>query len=515
MDKKKNILVIDALLYCADTVRFHQTEKLLNGHDTATCLIERASRLNNIDSRVFLAPAGFPEDIMTRFAEASYIVEQSDALSDMQKLLVTLGEVCEKNKADNVVLAWFDSPFLEPTISNAVIQLQLDNLCEYSFADNLPDGLSVECMSKEFLKDIIKSSPKRPELLSRKVFDNMDADINQYYVEVWLPDDDISLKRIEFHSNSKRNNVLINNFLAKNKSVPDYSTIVELVRGTPEIFYIHPRYVEIELTTESNEKPFYLPAVNRPKGSMDLAVFKKIVEDFTSEFDDIIIALTGAGDPLLYKEIIPAVHFVLNEVKVQSLIVETNGVWLTDEMIAAFTPFMPSRLQFIFKIDAYREETYRTVRGGELVRVKTNIEKFLAASDQNKFRSFIQFTKLKENIDEMEDFYRFWEGKGVQIIIQKYNSFAGQLPNRTVADLSPLDRMPCWHLQRDLNVFWDGRVSVCKQDFDGKHVVGDLKTESVCSIRGKLSPFYIENYFERFQAYPLCMECDEWYTYNF
>jgi hypothetical protein len=64
-------------------------------------------------------------------------------------------------------------------------------------------------------------------------------------------------------------------------------------------------------------------------------------------------------------------------------------------------------------------------------------------------KTHVQAVRVKENEEDIETFY---VRKGVtrERDIQKYDSCAGLLPDRSVADLSPLKRFPCWHLKRDL-----------------------------------------------------------------
>jgi spiro-SPASM protein len=97
----------------------------------------------------------------------------------------------------------------------------------------------------------------------------------------------------------------------------------------------------------------------------------------------------------------------------------------------------------------------------------------------------------------------------------KYNDFAGRLPDRRVSDLTPLDRMPCWHLQRDLVVLAGGEIPVCKQDFNCEKPVANIATSTVAEAWEKLRPFYLGNYAGKFDLWPSCAKCDEWYTYNF
>ena len=41
---------------------------------------------------------------------------------------------------------------------------------------------------------------------------------------------------------------------------------------------------------------------------------------------------------------------------------------------------------------------------------------------------------------------------------------------------------PCYRLWLTFTVLWDGRVSLCCADFDGRHVLGDLNTSSIREI---------------------------------
>jgi hypothetical protein len=54
----------------------------------------------------------------------------------------------------------------------------------------------------------------------------------------------------------------------------------------------------------------------------------------------------------------------------------------------------------------------------------------------------------------------------VPIILQKQNVYLGRVEDRRYSDLSPVERIPCWHLQRDLFILSDGTVGFCKQDVD-------------------------------------------------
>jgi len=43
------------------------------------------------------------------------------------------------------------------------------------------------------------------------------------------------------------------------------------------------------------------------------------------------------------------------------------------------------------------------------------------------------------------------------------------IPERKVADLSPVIRFPCWHLKRDISVRLDGTVPMCRADIGSRY----------------------------------------------
>jgi spiro-SPASM protein len=125
----------------------------------------------------------------------------------------------------------------------------------------------------------------------------------------------------------------------------------------------------------------------------------------------------------------------------------------------------------------------------------------------------VQAVRLKESEDQLEDFYRHWKEKTEHVIIQKYDHFCGYLPERKVTDLSPLKRFPCWHIKRDLVVRLDGSVTVCREDLDRSHVLGNAFEEDLSEIWDRGDTWYLRHLDEDYPE--LCKNCDEYYTYNF
>ena len=127
-----------------------------------------------------------------------------------------------------------------------------------------------------------------------------------------------------------------------------------------------------------------------------------------------------------------------------------------------------------------------------------------------------QFVRLNDNESELETFYRYWNEKtnpsAGNLIIQKYDDFAGLLPPCKPADLSPLGRLPCWHLRRDMNILSNGDVTGCHTCILSG-VIGNVFESSLEEIWHKtdelLQNHINEKYIEK------CESCDEHYTFNF
>ena len=124
-----------------------------------------------------------------------------------------------------------------------------------------------------------------------------------------------------------------------------------------------------------------------------------------------------------------------------------------------------------------------------------------------------QIMRIKENEIEVEPFYRFWKNLGVNVIIQKYDTFCKLLEDKRVADLSPFNRHPCWHLKRDMYILADGSVPLCKEDVKRNNILGNAFSDSLDSIRKKTFEVYKKHLECRYGD--LCGACDEYYTYNF
>lgn len=170
------------------------------------------------------------------------------------------------------------------------------------------------------------------------------------------------------------------------------------------------------------------------------------------------------------------------------------------------------KITWIVNLTTRNQEKYNSLYGKkDLNRVLSNLEQLGKIFPKN--RIYLQFLKIQEVEDEVEVWVDETEKQGYGVILQKYNRYAGLMPEKRVTDLTPIQREFCWHLNRDLYVNSDGTVSVCKQA-PGK-VFGNLHKETLMQIWQKGLPSFANSLNGKHETTGApCLNCDEWYTFN-
>ncbi len=224
------------------------------------------------------------------------------------------------------------------------------------------------------------------------------------------------------------------------------------------------------------------------------------------------LAFGGSGEPLMHPKFYESLTHAQNEPLIESAIIETNGLY-ADANYRNYLINTGSKIRTIVHISGFDAESYKKIHGKDRFdRVRENI---LALREAVGDRLYIQIMKIKETEPFLDAYYDYWEKEKISIILQKQNIYLGRVQDRRYSDLTPLERIPCWHLQRDLHVLSDGRASFCKQDVDGVWSCGDCNAETLGSIWEKKKKSFISDYKKEYATAPDCLSCDEWYTFNF
>jgi len=223
------------------------------------------------------------------------------------------------------------------------------------------------------------------------------------------------------------------------------------------------------------------------------------------------ICFGGSGEPLMHPNIFEILSMAESDPLVESIIVETNGIY-ADANYCAHLSKDGGKIKTIVNMNGMNADTYTRLHGKDFFeRVHRNI---LSLSETAPGRVYIQIMKINETEPFLDAYYDFWEKLKVPVILQKQNTYLGRIEDRRYSDLSPLDRIPCWHLQRDLYITADGSVTFCKQDVDAVNSAGTIRSATLNEIWENKKTSFISDYRKKYPASPDCASCDEWYTFN-
>lgn len=284
--------------------------------------------------------------------------------------------------------------------------------------------------------------------------------------------------------------------------------------------YSPPLVLNLEPTNSCPMKCVMCPRqyMKRKVGFMDFELFKKIMDQVRVYHK--YIELLHFGDPLMHPRIFDFVDYCHSRgIKVYFSV---NPTLLTPKVAEKMVSSGVDHLYIA--LDSFDDASYKKVRGSnaDYAKAVANI-KYLAGLKVRKNAKkpvlelgliYMELTK-----DRVDEFRKTWDIPGVDgVVIKQFCAF-GIDPLQGLADESTLKMIkgrhnyPCfipWHY---LTILWDGRVVPCCYDYDGKHVLGDLKKESLDSIWNgvKMRELRQQHISGNFQGNNMCADCREGY----
>lgn len=426
-----------------------------------------------------------------------------------------------KTSSPHIAVIKGDSPFFDTDVLKEMSELHTKYLAEFTYSENLPEGFTCEIISGEMMSQLPEI--KEQSLPLSKV---IKSNINQFDVELYYREPDIRDKRISFRLSNPRDKKIMENLANAKGGIPQYSEIRDIIKNNPSVVFTAPSYLEIEITGECSLDCIfcYRKTLNQPHTKMNIETIKKIIagmRDFSLPYT---VCFGGSGEPTDHPDFYALMDIVCADPLAEQLIIETNGIKADANFKSYLSTADHAKVKVIINNNGMDQASYQRLHGSDSFdKVFSNIISLNELNGSGE-RVYIQIMKINET-DEfstgdeqrsyLDKFYDFWEGYKVPIILQKQNTYSGRIRDRRYSDLSPLTRIPCWHLQRDLYILSDGTVAYCKQDVDGEKGYGNINDTSLEDILSAQRSAFTDNYSDNFPSKPDCRTCDEWYTFNF
>jgi len=238
-----------------------------------------------------------------------------------------------------------------------------------------------------------------------------------------------------------------------------------------------PDIVQIESTNLCNAKCVFCPRdeMHRRQGVMDMDLFTKIVDECAA-LGITHVRVHNYGEPFLDRQLVEKVRYAKSK-GIAEVGMISNGSLITEEIARGM---IDAGLDAInISVDAAGKETFERTRLNlkydDVIGNIRTLARLRAESGRKRPKLILSFVRQDNSADERA-FIEEWSRVADKVHITDLHNWAGTLNARSDV------RYPCYRLWLTFTVLWDGRVSLCCADFDGRHILGDLRTSTIAQV---------------------------------
>lgn len=443
---------------------------------------------------------------------------------DMQSEIAAVRQIFSDANIAHIAVVNGVFPLLDITLTEKIFGIHAEYRTDISYGENLPPGISPYFVSRDLLESLDIMEAKDADLEGPGIRAFVEKNINQFHAEVHYEEPDLRLMRLDFSLSSRRSfekAAAIYDRL-KNKNAP-YAELQSLIAEKPDILVTFPSYIELEFSSTAEHKSYFSPLsyITQEKHLLSRENFERVKAYVATGLGDTSVCASGLGEPLEHPEAVQYLSELLDAPEIRYVFVETNGIQL-EKLLPLAEHEAAGKLRVIVLLNAL--EKYADYSGAPtamLEKVKTNMRALTQAlAKAGKISQeivYLQAFKVEENETEIDSLYALAEDLGASFLFQKYNRYAGLMPERRVSDMTPLERYACWHLRRDLFVRANGDIAFCKQTVDQSKnsARGNLTKDKLADIWANQRADFTANYHAKYPAHLPCVACDEYFTFNF
>lgn len=407
------------------------------------------------------------------------------------------------------------SPLLDLASTRRMIDEQEKLVFDYTYPENLPDGLVPEILDGGAAAFIAKTVPAEMPLFRSSVREIFESDISSYDANIFIHPSRIVNYRVNFTAASYNDYLVTKAILDRFGADQTIESLDKLIRENPALIRRRPTYFEIQLSTERESGEMFLGGRSKREGHMKAADLRKILRD-ASDFAWKPVVLFGFyGEPFLNPNL-PEILAVLKEFPGLRFIFESRGLAQDYKTVQSFLDL--GNVEVLFDLSFASEAGFAKhkkplnpmIPALPLTDVESRIRALTPAG-----KVYIQFTRSTVNEEEIMDFYRKWKDYQDRIVIKKLDTFGGKLKKLVPVDLAPVERSFCMHLKHDVPVLTDGTVPKSRADFDGRESQGSVLANGLETCWENIGKLYEKQWADGFAKPEASCDCDDWWVFNF
>lgn len=223
------------------------------------------------------------------------------------------------------------------------------------------------------------------------------------------------------------------------------------------------------------------PNMVRPRGIMSMDLFRKIVDESATIPEVNQFTLTGLGETLIDKNLIERLKYARKKLpKLDTLDIYTNGTLLTDKLIGELVGLVDMLYISLNAVDA--EQRRQIMKLDDYEQVKEQCHKAIKKSKGTRTKVIIKCVGSKDLLEagDAELFLNEWgppHDQGGNAFIHLEGNWAGD-----TYKMRTIPRRACFRALTQIMILWDGRVSLCCFDGEGKVVLGDLNKQTIREV---------------------------------
>ena len=215
--------------------------------------------------------------------------------------------------------------------------------------------------------------------------------------------------------------------------------------------------------------------MERKQGIMDMALYCKIINE-AAALGIRNVRLHNYGESLIDREIVEKIRYAKSR-GIRQVGLISNGSLITDALARGIVNAGLDAINI--SVDAAGKETFERTRVGlKYDRVIENIERLirirseLGAAHPKLILSFVR----RDDSEDERAFVANWSRIADKVHVTALHNWAGTLHARSDV------QFPCYRPWLTFTALWDGRVALCCADFDGKVILGDLRTDTIAGV---------------------------------